>query len=151
MQRRNLYDNEAHREILDRIGKLGPDLRPSWGVMSPAQMCAHCAEVLEVAEGKALEGTPWFVRPFGGLIKKLVLSDRPYPRGARTHPQYVFADLVNFASGRDRLVAAVNALFEAGRESAGLAPHPLFGRMTAEEKGWGMYKHLDHHLRQFGV
>jgi len=151
MLRRNLYDTETHREILARIAKLGPDTRPSWGVMTPGQMCAHCAEVLEVSEGKALVGTPWFVRAFRGLIKRLVLSDRPYPRGSRTHPQYVAPAGVEFEPQRDRLVVAVNAMFVAGREGAGRSVHPLFGRMSAEEKGWAAYKHLDHHLRQFGV
>jgi hypothetical protein len=38
-----------------------------------------------------------------------------------------------------------------GPEKASQIPHSFFGPMTAEEKGWSMYKHHDHHLQQFGV
>jgi hypothetical protein len=27
--------------------------------------------------------------------------------------------------------------------------HPFFGRMTPEQIGYMLYKHTDHHLRQF--
>jgi len=30
-------------------------------------------------------------------------------------------------------------------------PHPLFGAFTSQQWGQMQYKHLDHHLRQFGV
>ena len=41
-----------------------------------------------------------------------------------------------------------------GPSQAGLNPfhdHPIYLAMSAEEKGWAGYKHLDHHLTQFGV
>ena len=41
--------------------------------------------------------------------------------------------------------------FVDGKEKSESAEHPLFGKMTIDEKGWGMYKHLDPHLTQFGV
>ncbi len=72
--------------------------------MNAAQMCAHCAEVAEVAGGKPLTGTPWYVRLLGGLIKKMVLSDRPYPRSTRTHPQYVIPTTVEFDAQKARLL-----------------------------------------------
>ncbi|MFD1127776.1 DUF1569 domain-containing protein [Paenibacillus provencensis] len=29
-------------------------------------------------------------------------------------------------------------------------PHPFFGKLTSEEWSIGLYKHLDHHLKEFG-
>ena len=119
--------------------------------MNAAQMCAHCAEVAEVAHGKALVGTPWYVRLLGGLIRKLVLSDKPYPRGAKTHPQYEIAPSVDFAEQHSRLLGVLAEMYSEGAGHAAEAKHPIFGPMTADEHGWATYKHLDHHLRQFGL
>jgi Protein of unknown function (DUF1569) len=148
MEQRSFFDRETYDALLSRIGRLTPDTEPRWGKMNVAQMCAHCAEVAAVAGGKSLEGTPWYIRLFGGLIKRLVVSPRPYPHGVRTHPQYRIPATVDFEAERDRLETVLGALFAAGPEPA---RHPLFGPLTAEEVGWSTYKHLDHHLTQFGV
>jgi len=29
--------------------------------------------------------------------------------------------------------------------------HPFFGKMTSQQWSKAMYKHIDHHLQQFGV
>ena len=148
MNRPDLYEDATYESVVERIRKLTPDTAPQWGTMNSARMCAHCAEVLEVSAGKPLEGTPWFVRLMGGLIKKMVLSDKPYPRNSRTHPQYVIDSDLEFGAEHARLLTAIDIL-----RAAGAAPsrHPIFGKMTAEETGWSAYKHLDHHLSQFGL
>jgi len=148
MNHRDLFDPTVHDGVLERLGGLTEDTAPQWGTMDAAQMCAHCSEVLEVSTGKPLEGTPWYVGLMRGLIKKLVLSDRPYPRSTRTHPQYVVTSDLDFAVEHARLLGAISA----AQASAGSPKrHPLFGQMTAEENGWAAYKHLDHHLTQFGL
>ncbi len=76
-------------EALERIDGLSPDTQPQWGVMSAGQMLSHCAEIQEVSNGKALEGTPFIVRLLGGFIRKMVVNDKPYPRSTKTHPQYL--------------------------------------------------------------
>lgn len=111
-------------------------------------MLAHCAEVQDVANGKPLVGTPWFVRLLAPFIRRTVVSENPYPKGLRTHPQYVQAAVRDFETERARLLVALEG-FRAARHSPG--SHPLFGDMTEAERGWASYKHLDHHLRQFGV
>ena len=103
MERKNFYDEGTYEGLRSRIARLKPDSRPEWGGMSAAQMCAHCSEVAEVANGKALVGTPWYIRLMGGLIKKLVLSDRPYPRETRTHPQYLIRETTDFEAQKARL------------------------------------------------
>ena len=151
MERKDFYDDDTYGALLDRIARLTPDAVPGWGKMSTSQMCAHCAEVAEVAHGKALLGTPWYVRLMGGLIKKMVLSSKPYPRGARTHPQYEIGAGVDFEEQKTRLLKVLDAIHSAGRGHAGESRHPIFGAMTADEHGWATYKHLEHHLTQFGV
>lgn len=116
--------------------------------MSVAQMFAHCAEIQEVANGKNLVGTPVIVRMFAPLIRRMVVGDKPYPRDTRTHPQYAQADERDFEMEKLRLLAALDSFADAGPRAS---RHPIFGHMSAEERGWSSYKHLDHHLTQFGV
>ncbi len=83
-----------------------------------------------MSAGKPLLGTPWYVRLMGGMIKRMVLSAKPHPRGSRTHPQYEIASAVDFGEQHARLLAAIDALRAAG-SSAAASLDPLFGEMTA--------------------
>jgi hypothetical protein len=151
MEHRDFYDDDTYEGLLGRIARLTPDAVPSWGTMNAAQMCAHCAEVAEVAGGKELVGTPWYIRLMGGFIKRMVLSEKPYPRGTRTHPQFEIGTGADFAEQKARLLEVLEEMRSAGRARAAESRHPLFGAMTADEHGWLTYKHLDHHLTQFDV
>ncbi|MDZ4701027.1 MAG: DUF1569 domain-containing protein [Rhodothermales bacterium] len=148
---RNLFEPAIYREFLARVEKITPETQPQWGKMNAAQMMAHCAEIQEVMNGKELKNTPFFVKLLKGVIRKAVTNLTPYPRNSRTHPQYIVADARDFAREKARFLAALDAMISAGPEKASQIPHSFFGPMTAEEKGWGMYKHHDHHLTQFGV
>jgi len=150
MQRKSLYTAEVYDHCLARIDRLTPDTSPDWGTMTPAQMFAHCAEVQEVSNGsRELVGTPLLLRLLGPLIRRAVVSDRPYPRDTRTHPQYRQTERRDFQAEKKRLLLALEALRRAEDEPP--PRHPLFGTLTPDERGWSSYKHLDHHLRQFGV
>jgi hypothetical protein len=117
--------------------------------MSSAQMMAHCAEILEVAAGKKMTGTPWFIKILRPFVRKMVVGAKPYPRSTRTHPQYLQKEEKEFTTEKARLLSAMNAFAEMCSGEAVLK-HPFFGEMTVDEAGWAMFKHLDHHLRQFG-
>ena len=118
--------------------------------MTAAQMLAHCSEIQEVTNGKELKNTPFIVKLFRGMIRNMVLSEKPYPKSSKTHPQYKQTTDRAFDAEKNRLLAAL-AQFADGREKTESIEHALFGKMTTDEKGWSMYKHLDHHLTQFGV
>lgn len=85
----NLYSAKTYQDILSRLSKLTKAQSPLWGKMNAAQMLAHCAETQEIANGKKLKNTPLLFKVFGpNLIKKTVLSKKPYKKNLRTHPQY---------------------------------------------------------------
>lgn len=148
LEKKDLYDPAVYDACRARIEQLQADTTPQWGRMNAAQMLAHCAEVMEVYNGKPMGHTPWIARLLKGMIKKMILSDKPYPRSSRTHPQFVTADDRDFDAEKARMLAALEAFQAAGRKPS---MHPLFGQVTPEEKSWAMYKHLDHHLTQFGA
>ncbi len=152
MEKPSLYDQKTREEILERIDALSPERSPVWGSMNPAQMMAHVTETFDVVNGeKELKGTPLVARLFKGVIKKMVLNDKPFPKGTRTHPQYLMKDEHEFEVEKGRLVEALER-FAAMDETKALAvEHPMLGTLSRDERSWSMYKHLDHHLQQFGV
>lgn len=151
MEKRSLFDASTLDAVTARIDSLTADTQPRWGKMDVAQMLAHCAEVQEVANGKELRNSPWYLKLFRGIIRRMVLSTKPYPRQSATHPQYVVASQEDFGQQKERLLQAIRSMHDQSPAKAEQIKHPLFGSMTADEKGWAMYKHLDHHLTQFGV
>ena len=145
----SLYNSEDYRAFLSRIDQLSAESEPKWGSMATAQMLAHCAEILEVSNGKELKNTPFIARLFKGMIRKMVVNEKPYKKSTQTHPQYRQTEERDFETEKARLMAALESFV--GTESSPGHPHPLFGTMTHHEKGWSAYKHPNHHLTQFGV
>jgi hypothetical protein len=149
--KRFLYSPEVYKECLNRIEKLTPESQPQWGSMTVSQMLSHCAEIQEVSNGKELKNTPFLVKLIKGMIRKMVVNEKPYPKNTKTHPQYKQTTVRDFKAEKKRLFSALDEFVNKDKEQAKQLIHPLFGEMSAEEKGWSMYKHLDHHLKQFDV
>jgi hypothetical protein len=147
---KGLYSEAVYQECLKRIEQLTAETRPQWGRMTAAQMLSHSSEILEVSNGKELKNTPFLAKLFKGMIRTMVVNQKPYPKNTKTHPQYRKVSDYDFGMEKKRLLTALDT-FSKKEKSAGRPKHPLFGEMTSEERSWGMYKHLDHHLTQFGV
>lgn len=148
MEKKSLYEREVYEGMLKRIEKIKSTNTPAWGKMTAAQMMAHCAEVQEVTNGKALKNTPFMLKVFKNLIKSAVINEKPYPKGAKTHPQYIQQEDKDFEKEKARFIEAITTFYE---HPDSKVVHSLFGPMSNDEKGWAMYKHHDHHLKQFGV
>jgi len=147
----NLFDSLDRNSILDRIAKLRPDSPRQWGKMNPAQALAHCSVALEAGTGDKPRKQALIGKVFSPFVRKGLLSDRkPFPRNSPTDPAFVVSTRKDLEIERRRLTDLVNLFCELGRENAGKQTHSFFGRMTGDEWGFAMYKHIDHHLRQFG-
>jgi hypothetical protein len=106
---------------------------------------------LEQAAAGAMKRQKLFGRVFAPLVKRRVLGPSPFQRNAPTDPAFRVADPRDFAVEKARLEAAIAAFVGRGRAAIAAQVHPFFGRLSGGDWGWLMYKHLDHHLRQFGV
>ncbi|HEY6843882.1 MAG TPA: DUF1569 domain-containing protein [Thermoanaerobaculia bacterium] len=149
---KNLFDPADLEEIRSRVARLAPDSPRQWGKMTPAQMAAHCAAFMELALGDA-RPPRMFVGRLIGPIAKLVTIKREkgrVPRNSPTVPGYAIADQRDFEKERGRLRKTIDRL-GCGPAGCTTHPHPFFGRLTPQEWAVLSYKHLDHHLRQFGV
>lgn len=146
---KSLFDPQALEEILGRLDQLKDGQTPGWGRMTVGQMVWHCQVPLKVgiankpSEKKGNLLLRWF-------FKKGMYNDRPWRKNLPTSP------LAKAIEPRD-LQQELPVLKRMVREFHDLKtrehwnPHPIFGEFTAQQWGQMQYKHLDHHLRQFGV
>jgi hypothetical protein len=91
-------------------------------------------------------------RIVGPLIKRLAVgNNEPMRRNVPTIKELVITDDKDFATEQGRLASEIDRIIAAGPAGCTTHPHPFFGPLTPAEWGNLMYKHIDHHLRQFGV
>jgi hypothetical protein len=138
--------NEADlAAVLERIRRVQPDSARQWGRMSAHGMICHLTDAFAgvlgerpIADVSTLAGRT--------VMRWVALSTPiPWPKGVKTTP----TPPVDFEVDRARLLGITEEFVR--RLDPDAMRHPLFGRISAGEWGrWG-YRHLDHHLRQFGV
>ncbi|HEX4020216.1 MAG TPA: DUF1569 domain-containing protein [Acidobacteriaceae bacterium] len=147
---KNLFAPAQLEEVKQRIAQLRPDSQPQWGKMNVAQAAAHCSAGLELAAGERRPPQKWMGRILGLIVKPMVLgNDAPMRRNSPT--MLAVQDERNLDVERERLCRLIDRFAAAGPEGCTTYPHSFFGRLTPQEWATLMYKHLDHHLRQFGV
>lgn len=149
---KNLFEPATAEEVKERIGQLRPDHERLWGRMNAAQALAHCSAGIEWAVGDTVPPRMLLGRIIGGIVKPLLLgNEKPMRRNSSTAKSLVVEDERELRTERERLCGLVDRFAVAGPEGCTTHPHSFFGRLTPEEWAILMYKHLDHHLRQFGV
>jgi len=148
----SLYEPARVQEIRDRIDRLKPNSGRQWGTMTVSQGLGHCSQALRLALGDTRLPRLFIGRLMGGLIKNLAIhNDRPLRRNTPTDPHFVVKEDTDFEGERTTLLKLVDRFQTAGPAGCTTHPHTFFGKLTPEEWGILQYKHLDHHLRQFGA
>jgi hypothetical protein len=147
---RSIFEPLVLTDTLNRIEQLQPSNQRQWGKMDPAQMLAHCCATMEVASGRTVLPRLFIGRILGPFFKSAYLGEKPFPQDSPTDKSFIVSDARDFSREKSRLLTLVKAFSEGGEKNCTTHPHPFFGRLAPNEWGIGMYKHLDHHLRQFG-
>lgn len=147
----NLFAPSAVEEVLTRIDGLGPATQRQWGKMDVAQMLAHCANAMEMSCGTLAVKRGFVGRFIGPLFRGMATSDKPFSRNAPTAQELKIADAQDFAREKARLQQGVRDFHQRGEARCTQLPHPFFGPLTPMQWSTLAYKHLDHHLKQFGV
>lgn len=148
---KTIFNAEAKKEILVRIEKLSPESQRLWGKMNVSQMLAHCANGMLMATGKIKPPREFIGKLFGWMFKSSYYSERNFPKNIQTIKGGAVVDDKDFVFEKNRLIQGVEDMYNGGEDGCTKHPHAILGNFTPEEWGKGMYKHLDHHLRQFGV
>jgi hypothetical protein len=148
---KSMFEQATLDEVVRRINSLNARSQHLWGKMGVAQMLAHCSTTLEAATGRRTPRRMLIGRILGPFFKKRYTDDSELSRNSPTHPSFVITDPRDFAGEKQRLLDLARGFSEGGEAKCTILPHSFFGRLTAQEWGRGTYKHLDHHLRQFGA
>ena len=149
---KNIFTKEVTDEVVQRIHNLNNESQPQWGKMSVAQMMAHCSVAYDGVYTDEHEKPNALMRfMLKMFVKNQVVSEKPYPKNSRTAPQFLITDQREFEVEQKKLTDYIYKTQELGETYFdGKASHSL-GKLTKQEWNNLFYKHLDHHLSQFGV
>ncbi len=152
---KNLFDPATVEDVKQRIMRLRPDSERQWGKLPVALVLAHCTSGLQMAMGTINpKRAPFPGNVIGLLIKPLVFgNDKPLRRNSPSVQELFTADPAQceFERERDQLIKAVDGFVSVGEARCSRHPHPFFGPLKPNQWAILMYKHIDHHLSQFGV
>jgi hypothetical protein len=144
------WDPSVRSSFVDRAARLTAATSPLWGRMNAGAMMAHLNDSLRMAFGDLpckSKNLPLRYKP----IRRLIIYYLPMPKGAPTAPELMARcsgaalddERKNFAQLLDRCAAMTPA--------STFGVHPAFGDLNYDEYGALIWKHTDHHLRQFGL
>jgi len=120
--------------------------------MNVSQMLAHCNVPYEMIYTDNYPKPNLFKRFLLKIfVKKAVVGEKPYPKNGRTAPQFIITDDRDFEKEKKQLISYLIKTQELGENYFNNKENHSFGRLTKEEWNRMFYKHLDHHLKQFGV
>jgi len=144
---KSIWQDDARRELNDRVGRLVWDRGAEWGKFTAPKMICHLADSLKMAMGDlkvASRKLPVRYPP----LKQLIIYLAPFPKGLPTAPELLTREPTAYADD----VADVQALLAragSARTTDTWPEHPAFGALS--KRAWGVliYRHMDHHLRQF--
>jgi hypothetical protein len=148
----NLFNTADASGILIRLENLSPIAQSQWGKMNVSQMLAHCNASLDTAIGRHNPERLGFIgRLFGRMLKQKFFSDQPFPKNSTTDKSYIIVSTPDFETAKAKLIKDIHLFTNGGASKCSRHPHAFFGELTPLEWAVMQWKHLDHHLRQFGV
>jgi Protein of unknown function (DUF1569) len=147
------FSSETIEHFNERIDKLLPETQRHWGSMTVSQMLAHMNDAFRIALGMKP------AKVDSNLYKRYIMFPvavyllPAWPKGEKTAPE--LNQQVNGTPPRDFYTEAefLKKMMEVfnERESTKIKPHPMFGYLNKKQWRDLLRKHLNHHLKQFGV
>lgn len=146
---KNLFEESVYKEIRERLNNLNENSERQWGKMTHGQMMHHCQGPFNIMLGKNDYGMKpnWLAKVF---FKKSLYNDKLWRKNLPTASFLKETEPRNFQVEKKNLEGLLDE-FNSQRDRDHWPEHPGFGYFTKEQYGQMQYKHLDHHLRQFGV
>lgn len=148
----NVFNPQDTAALIGRIQQLTPASQPLWGKMNVAQMLAHCNVTYEfIYEDKHAKPNPFARFLLKLFVKNTVVGDKPYKKSTQTAPAFRVSAEQDFEKEKNRLIQYINRTQQLGEAYFDGKESHSFGPLTKKEWNNMFYKHLDHHLKQFGV
>ncbi|MEN9730601.1 MAG: hypothetical protein RLZ91_1719 [Bacteroidota bacterium] len=148
----SIYLASTTAELTRRIDQLNPQSQAIWGKMNVGQMLSHCAVPYEQILGTNTAQPPLFMRIILKLLlKNSMVNEVPYKQNLPTAPSFIRTEQFDVDKEKERLINLIKTIQEMGAEKLAATPSLSLGRLSATEWNNLLYKHIDHHLQQFGV
>lgn len=148
----NIFDLKVTEELISRINQLNPTTSPRWGKMNVSQMLAHCNITYEMVYTDKHPKPNGFIRLIlKTFVKQAVVNEKPYKKNTKTAPAFIIANERNFEAEKKRLTDYLLKTQKLGENYFHQKESHSFGSLTKTEWNNLFYKHLNHHLEQFGV
>lgn len=148
---KSIFDKKTRDEVINRINSLTANSKPLWGKMTVAQMVRHCSLCEEYYYGNIKVSRSFLGRIFGKVAINGILKDEnsTFKRNAPTSPSFkVTEDINDLEAEKGKWKVLIERYSTFGNENF---THWFFGTMTKPQLGQFIYKHCDHHLKQFGM
>jgi hypothetical protein len=148
----NIFTTEVTNQLLQRIDKLTESTQPEWGKMDVAKMLAHCNVTYELIYTDKHPKPGAFKKALLKLfLKGTITNEKPYKKSSPTAPEFLITSDKNFSDEKKRLKDYLHQTQQDGAAKFDGRESHSIGVLSAAEWSNMLYKHLDHHLMQFGV
>jgi hypothetical protein len=146
---KSLFDDKERQNIIARINSINEVSERHWGKMKPSQMLLHAQAPIKIAIGELKLSQNLIFMILGPLVKRKLMKDEPFEHNLPTHKSFVVSFDPNLETEKQNLVKLIEK-FNSEKDHLAIK-HPIFGKMSTENWDVLLWKHLDHHLRQFGA
>jgi hypothetical protein len=149
---KNLFTTEAVNQMIGRIDKLQPDSQPLWGKMSATEMLLHCNSIHErLLTHASSSGKKTSLKQI--IIRSVVLYLMPkYPKNVTAPKPLQVSGKIHSTEFENQKIKSIQLLRQFTENKQEVKHyHPYFGNLNTKQWGLTSWKHLDHHLRQFGL
>lgn len=148
----NIFEASTTKDLIHRINQLTPMTQRRWGKMTVDQMLAHICVPYEQALGERNDGPSMFMKIMLRLFfKNSMVNEVPYKQNLPTAPSFIVVDRRDFEREKARIIAYIERVEKLGAEHFENKEQITLGKLKSIEWNNLLYKHTDHHLRQFGV
>lgn len=148
---KTIFDQNIRAELIERIEQIKESNKAEWGKMNVFQMLKHNTYWNGWILGKENHTykQAFIGKVFGKIaLNKMIKDDKPFDKNIPTSQQFkVKEENGDLESEKSKWTSLINEYENYYNPNF---IHDFFGKMTKEQIGVLVYKHTDHHLRQFG-
>lgn len=149
---KTLFDKMTNDIIISRMEKLKPSSKAEWGNMDAAKMLAHLDLSFQANFGEiVLKRDLLLSSIFKPLARKILLGEKPFWKNMPTDKKLIPKEPIDFYTEQQKVIEMIRKYVTSGPEIISKNKHNILGKITPEQSAFISYKHLDHHLRQFGI
>jgi len=147
---KSILDTSTLNKSIKRVENIHKDVVPVWGKMNAAQMFQHLNKSIEFLFTDEKVKRMFVGRIIGkAILKKALKEGVPITKNSPTAPNFVSNNSVNFEIEKDLFLKRLYQFSNFTEADFEGKIHPFFGKMTGNQWNILIYKHLDHHFKQF--